>query len=444
MVVDGGLSFNKLGGIPDVAGELEQRRIKGELIAEATAASGVDAMALGPADWELGVASVQSWVQEHDLPVLAANLTCDGVAPYAGGKVVEAGGHRIGIVGVTLGEVEGCDVSDPHEAITRAAAALEGDPGFIVALVPASSNAELAEVVPQGTELPVDVVLDGRGRPAMAGPEGRAGALFMGAGSRGKSMGLMFLDFDGNAERTWVVADPQGVQDRIERTKRLLAKAQERVAAAPTPEAGERYKAQVLAYTEQLAGLKVQLEEATAATGDRLTFGQADLDASVPDHEATAALVSAAKQQITKAASHDPRTFVPRVVESGPFAGGEACVACHRAQHVQWSTTGHARAWKALVDDDRAFDNECWSCHVTGAQQAGGPASPREAAGFHDVQCEACHGPARAHVEAPGEVKPVRTPPLEVCTGCHDGEQDGGRFDAATYLPKVAHPNPAP
>jgi cytochrome c553 len=35
----------------------------------------------------------------------------------------------------------------------------------------------------------------------------------------------------------------------------------------------------------------------------------------------------------------------------------------------------------------------------------------------------------------------VASASLESCVTCHDGKQDGGRFDPATYIPKVLHPN---
>ncbi|HHO50288.1 MAG TPA: hypothetical protein ENK18_05305, partial [Deltaproteobacteria bacterium] len=49
LVVDAGLSLSK-GGWGSGAADLEQRRIKASLIAEAFALAGIHAMALGPAD----------------------------------------------------------------------------------------------------------------------------------------------------------------------------------------------------------------------------------------------------------------------------------------------------------------------------------------------------------------------------------------------------------
>ena len=60
-------------------------------------------------------------------------------------------------------------------------------------------------------------------------------------------------------------------------------------------------------------------------------------------------------------------------------------------------------------------------------------------AGLEAVGCEACHGPGKAHVAKPPTVEMIAKPDVSVCVDCHDGKQDGGRFDHATYLPKVTH-----
>ncbi|MEO0606474.1 MAG: multiheme c-type cytochrome, partial [Myxococcota bacterium] len=85
-------------------------------------------------------------------------------------------------------------------------------------------------------------------------------------------------------------------------------------------------------------------------------------------------------------------------------------------------------------------------CHVTGAHRRGGPSAPKGTGSYRDVQCEACHGPSRAHAERPDDasLRPVRSPDEATCRTCHDGEQDGGRFDLATYLPQVVHTQAGP
>ena len=70
-----------------------------------------------------------------------------------------------------------------------------------------------------------------------------------------------------------------------------------------------------------------------------------------------------------------------------------------------------------------------------------GPTSPADVAGLRDVQCESCHGPARAHVQAPTDpaVRPLAQPGEAICQQCHDNERDHHAFAWATYRPKVVH-----
>ena len=119
--------------------------------------------------------------------------------------------------------------------------------------------------------------------------------------------------------------------------------------------------------------------------------------------------------------------------------GSGACAGCHTEQYAQWQTTPHAHAWQTLVDQKRHMDLDCFTCHVTGAFDPEGPQHPNQVGQLKNVGCESCHGPGRDHVGAPGPGQMVVNPPESTCTQCHDGAQDGGRFDYATYLPKVVH-----
>lgn len=442
VVVDAGLSLTRMVPVSKVAGDMEQRQIKAELIAGAFAASQTDAISLGATDWALGVDYVRKLVTEHDLPVLAANLTCGGEAPYPGSKVVEAGGKRIGIVGVTDGEVEGCELGDTVEALQRAVSEL-GKVDIVVGLIPLQSPGEIAQITANQT-LPIDIAIDGRSRTTVAGADLRGGVQFLSGGSEGKAVGVLSLRFVKPGSR-WVPTD--GV-DMLEKELAMLREQREAVVErrnGAAPDEIERYDKQLEAYDTELERVSRELEESRAAVGTNwFAIEQIDLLPEVPDHEPTAALVKAAKRRIEMAGGEDPARFVPRRVDEGPYLGGEGCVECHQPQHLQWSRTKHARAWSGLVNVGRALDHACWSCHVTGAGKEGGPQVPSDNPGFRDVQCESCHGPGRAHAEAPTEVDLVVNPGEALCVECHDGVRDEGRFDYATYFPKIAHPTPPP
>ena len=456
VVVDAGGTLApvlKPGVVPSAA-ELEQRRAKAELIARSFTLGGIDAMALGAADWSLGTDWVKALAEANDLPILAANLTCGGTAPYPATKKVEVGGISVGIVGVTTGPVEGCEVSDPVAAVRAARPSLEGA-DLVLALVPVDSDRTASEV--WGQAMPVDLAIDARGRSVVSGAERREDTWWLSAGSRGKGVGLLALELVPGAER-WIATGAEGqATKKLESAEARIKSLDKRIATAGSAAGASDEKGQKAArdlellqrqreaYEKQLAALRTEAAS-SGSTGDahRFTISEVQLGDDVADHPDTAKLVEAAKAAIGALVPTSAGAFVARVVTdtSSPFAGGEACVGCHPAEHAQWATTGHARAWQALVADQRANDDDCWSCHVTGAGVDGGPKSPATSAGFRDVQCESCHGPGRAHAADPATAKLPAEVPIATCTTCHDGDRDGGRFDPATYVPKVSHGAP--
>ena len=133
------------------------------------------------------------------------------------------------------------------------------------------------------------------------------------------------------------------------------------------------------------------------------------------------------------------RRVAPRYVGSG------ACRACHPGAWMTWARSAHARAyWRLNTHWARALaamrprhadvtdpvaERRCRQCHVTAEL-----ARPRfTAAGWSEeegVGCEACHGPASAHVQG-GE------PPSggDICVDCHRQE-----FDRSAAWPQIAHP----
>jgi|GEM_PF-1223226 len=153
---------------------------------------------------------------------------------------------------------------------------------------------------------------------------------------------------------------------------------------------------------------------------------------------------------------------VPAVPDEGPtYVGAAACAPCHAAIVESWQGTAHAFALETLERADYDADPECIGCHVVGwgrdptrawQRVASGFASASATAGLAAVQCEACHGPASAHVADPGDRtrfgpartpgKVWKTPDRGTCASCHDPENSVG-FQAAgafpRYLERVDH-----
>jgi hypothetical protein len=414
----------------------DAERIKAKLIAETARADAIDGLALGEEDWRLG----RDWLESElaGLPLLAANLACNGTAPFPPSRVVERGGLRVGIVGVTAGNIPGCEVSEPLEAAARARADLEVD--FAVALMP------LRLLRTSGDEaLGFDLVVSG-GEPVTYEElqpfrDGRKAA----AGGKTKHIGTLELTtVEGGSG--WEPDRTLALKASIRKTEQLLERVLRRRDAASGRER-ERLATLVARYEKSIADERARIAAIETEEGPRkhrLENRIVPLDETIVDHPETAARVAAAKARVTEVATAgedmEELLKVPRLIPGGgPWAGAEACKGCHPGPYEQWSRTPHARAYAGLAAVDRAMDPECYSCHVTGADQEGGPSGPRHVGPYRDVQCESCHGPSGDHARSGGQAAPGHPATEAVCTTCHDGERDMGRFEYERYLPRVLH-----
>jgi hypothetical protein len=433
--VDAGNFAWKSGQI--TADRLPQQRRKAELQLDAFALSGIDGVAPGVGDLALGVEWLKAAAAQRDVPLLAANLTCGGQAPFERWRQVERDGISIGLVGL-LGDqrkVEGCAISDPVAAAAEAAAALS-DVDLLIAMTQNSDEEDTALAAAVGD---IDLIINGHARLNRTNPRALPGnALQLSSGSRGKKLGLAEITLvpggDGfsNAD---AVAD---LERKKQRSEERLESARQNLASPPDPGAKRRAERQVEHYTEEIAAAEAELAQIRAAS-DRpahaLKGHLAPLDRKVADSAAVDALIATALAEI-EALEVDA---VPPLADT-PFLGSAACAGCHAEQYAQWQTTRHAQAWATLVVEERDSDLDCFSCHATGATHAEGPRHPAQVTeALAGVGCEDCHGPGRDHVASPAAGQLDRDPPESTCVRCHDGVQDEGRFRFSDYRPKIAH-----
>jgi hypothetical protein len=131
------------------------------------------------------------------------------------------------------------------------------------------------------------------------------------------------------------------------------------------------------------------------------------------------AVVTLAAVGGTHGEAGDPQTPAPDV--SG-YVWESGCKDCHEDLHAAWRSTKHATAINRLTASER--QQVCVGCHVTGADRLLDVDGKQPNA---NVQCESCHGPGRAHVEAtksggPGKGNIVRKPAQQTCERCHNAK----------------------
>lgn len=106
-----------------------------------------------------------------------------------------------------------------------------------------------------------------------------------------------------------------------------------------------------------------------------------------------------------------------------------SCGNCHVGQQAEWEGTAHADAYATLENSGHA-QALCYGCHTVNQRGNAGTAAAGwdkvQDAGYHDVQCESCHGAGLQHVENPDASQPIASLAIPAtldagCAECHSG-----------------------
>jgi len=434
IVVDGGDLFSDRPVLPD---DLRaQVEIKARAQIQSYAENGWDVFVPGEADFSVGTEVFFELFDGVEVDILAGNLTC-GDRSFSGGKVIERGGYRVGIIGVVSGVYSDCEVGDPVSSAVESMESL-GDVDVTLAVVhgPTEVSSEV------GLAIAPDFILNGHtGRSANNLSSSDMG-WSIGSGIKGKRLGLLQLSWQEAADGwTWSGGTAQ-VASQLDRYRERLASANSALAAASEEERG-RLENRQSHYADQVATLESQLNSLLVGDGESNSFNHTllEMDESIGEDQPTIDLITATRARIEEvaiASSAEVREA------TASFAGSAACRGCHNSQWEQWSGTDHAGAWNTLITAERQSDLTCFECHVTGAHHPDGPTHPNNVGVLTGVGCESCHGPRAAHITAvsSGTLTSALASPevsVESCVKCHDGDRDDGDFDPVTYMEAIRH-----
>lgn len=166
------------------------------------------------------------------------------------------------------------------------------------------------------------------------------------------------------------------------------------------------------------------------------------LDASIGEDTEVARLVKEFEEENRRL---QKELFVEEQLRRGAEAAGDqdtylgvaTCHQCHGDAFAVYTQTKHARAYATLSAVVMHRDSGCVPCHSTGYGAPGGFAGVRIAGSpvdLSDVQCEACHGPAKEHSRDGRYGSRAK----DACVTCHTVEQDPD-FDYETAWRKIEH-----
>ena len=188
-----------------------------------------------------------------------------------------------------------------------------------------------------------------------------------------------------------------------------------------------------------LVDVYVDEESGHVVGAEKSYFGLSDW---VPAHVATEKELDDFYSWVGKQERLHGETKSPLLAEwSGEvveFVGSERCAGCHTPQHVQWTSTQHAKAYKTLLDAHRHYHPKCIACHSVGFSHPTGYKIGMRENALANVGCEMCHGPGGKHVASGSFREIVRTPPERACLACHDSEHDDD-FDYVSHIQFVTH-----
>jgi len=382
--------------------------------------SGLGLVGWAPAanDWA-GGADLLSEVTKGRLEVFAANLG-DG---FSKGRVLDIGGERIGVVGVSAPSGGGpTNQGDPRAALAAGADWLTQQGARIrIALVamPRGEALRLAEAVPSFHVLLLGKSVDRGEVNDVPTPPLRVGqTLVVEAQNHLQSVAVVDLFVkDGK----YSFADGSGIEVE-ERRARLDARRRDLQAALGRPGISAEDRAQrqrdLTALDAELAAL---VTPRALPEGSAFRYELVDVREKLGSEPASQKQLAAYYQAVN---AHNREAFkdvLPPPVPDGQsgYAGVEACTSCHQSERVFWEKTPHRAAYATLAKQSKEFNLECVGCHVTGYEAPGG-STVAHVDGLKDVQCEVCHGPGSLHIGNPADPTLISVPERSLCASkCH-------------------------
>jgi hypothetical protein len=428
-----------------------QDRWKAEAMAAALGDMGLAAWAPGNNDWAHGGEAFADLAARSGAKPLGAGFA----APLGGSTVVTVGGVKVGILGVA-------DPMNPAGAYPEGVKA----PGEALAL----AKAEVKKLEEQGAELfialaalprgdalriadaitTLDVLLIGRPYSGGAGNTEPSPAELVGStlvvetANHGQSIAV--VDIHLTSARPITLADAGGVKraaDVLQLTRRIRElenriNGWERGSAIDKKDIAARKSdlARLLKEREALEG------EQPAPQGSFFRYRLEEVREGLGKDKDVAQHMLAHYKRVNAHNKKALADMTPPKAGDGEahYLGIDACSDCHPEEREVWDKSGHAHAYKTLVDDFKEFNLECVGCHVTGYGKPGGSTVTHNAT-LQSVQCETCHGPGSLHAKTPEDPKLiVLAPDPKSCVKeCHHPPHVEG-FDPKIKMELVLGP----
>jgi hypothetical protein len=403
---------------------------KAEALAASLGELGLSAWAPGANDWAAGDAELSRLAGVARAELLAANLRGASVHAKAT-RVVDAGGYRVGLAGVSdpsgpFGLPAGVEVADPKAALEAALADLkkQGAQIFVALLALDRGRAmRLADQVPGYHAFVVGKSFDkGEGNDLATPPSLVGDTLVLQARNHLQAVSVVDLYVRGGS---FTFKDGTGIAE-VEKRRSLELRIEELERRIRDWEASGAPANDIAARRSDLAGLKTERASlkphAPPADGSFFRYESVEVHEKLGRTDAVAARMQDYYRRVNdhNREAFKDRTPPPAKKGEASYIGAEACGDCHDEAYQFWLHTPHAGAYATLEKGHKEFNLDCVSCHVTGYEKPGGT-TVTHVDKLTNVQCEACHGPGSLHQLKPKDENTiVGSPSKAFCApACH-------------------------
>lgn len=402
----------------------------------------------------------EAWIpqEERKAQALAQVFQLMGIATRAVGELDEARGagfrRSLGLpeqeTPLRLLELAGRQVAvvaagSESELFAAARQAREARASFVLGLL--HQDLQLAQRTAERAGLEADLLVAGHASGQLSGEESKLvrGALPVAqVQSKGRALLRVELHFGGaEGERFELLpgpADRERELSALEARIELLRKEVNQLAPRPEALALRRAKLEELILRRQaLAQAPLPPPEGKNA----FTVRFVPLESSLPGLPEAEEVVRAHDREVARlnlewAKERGQDCRAPKQGEAA-FVGSEACRPCHQRAFPAWEGSKHARAYRTLDEQGKAFRLDCVRCHLTGMGSPGGVCRVDQVEGRAEVGCESCHGPGSLHALRPKAERLLGKPGLAECRHCHDAE-NSPHFELEQYLARVVAP----
>jgi hypothetical protein len=431
---------------------------KADAIALAFQRVGLAAWAPGANDWTAGGQKLRSLRERSGAAIVAANLRADAGAGARPFEIREAGGYKVGFVGVSVpGKMgvlpEGVESEAPEAKLTAAVEGAKAAGAQILVGLFALPRGDALRVIERAPGLHVAVLGkpfdQGEGNDKPAPPRMMGTTLVVEPANHLQTVGVVDLHVrDGS---TAVFQDAAGIDQKAERES-LMKRRDELSAKIRAWEQNSAIKKDDLeARRSELSKVVDDLRKLETppapAKGSFFRYTMQEIRVDLGKDDAIYGEMLAYYQRVN---DHNREAFKGRVPpppgpDGNKYAGIEACSSCHAAARAVWDKTEHGHAYKTLEDQHKEFNLDCVSCHVTGYEKPGGSTVTVNAP-LRNVQCEECHGPGEKHRQNPADKSLIvgRPKPEGCVSACHHPPHVEG-FDPVAQMHKIlgaGHGNP--